>query len=117
MRKRGAWSGDAVSLWNKRYRRVGGSEEGGFREGRKFTSLSLSFELRGGGGRPDAHLVELRDAFGGPCAPGEEHDTPPDAGLVAQVGPAVAVDDFDDSVRELLPALALVRTGGAGSHR
>ena len=65
---------------------------------------------------PNAHLAKLRDALCGPRAPGEEHDASAETGLVTKVGATVAVDDFDDSVRELLPALVLVRTGGVRPH-
>jgi len=61
-------------------------------------------------------LAKLRDALCGPRAPGEEHDASAETGLLTKIGATVTVDDFDDSVRELLPALALVRTGGASAH-
>ena len=64
----------------------------------------------------NAHLVKPRDAFSGPRSPGEEHDASAETGLFAKVGTTVAVDDVDDSVRELLPALTLVRTGCMSAH-
>ena len=63
------------------------------------------------------HLAQLRDALCGPRAPGEEHHAPAHAGFLAEIRAAVAVDHFDDSVRELLPSLALVRPRGMRAHR
>ncbi len=64
-----------------------------------------------------AYLAKFRDALCGPRAPGEENDTLAETGLCTEVGAAVTIDDFDNPVGKLLPALALMRTGRASTHR
>jgi len=72
--------------------------------------------LREVGAERAAHLAKLRDALCGPRAPGEEHNASAETGLLTKIGATVTVHDFDDSVCELLPALALVRTGGVSAY-
>ena len=62
------------------------------------------------------HLAQLRDALCGPRAPGEEHHAPAHSGLLTEIRAAVAVDRFDDSVGELLPSLALMRSRRVRTH-
>jgi hypothetical protein len=64
-----------------------------------------------------AYLAKFRDALCGPRAPGEENNTLAETGLRTKVGATVTINDFDNSVGELLPALALMRTGRASTHR
>lgn len=63
------------------------------------------------------HLAQLRDALCGPRAPGEEHHAPAYTGFLTEIRASVAVDCFDDSVRELLPSFALVRSRGMCADR
>jgi len=64
-----------------------------------------------------AYLAKFRDALCGPRAPGEENDTLAETGLCTKVGATVTIDDFDNSVGKFLPALALMRTSRASTHR
>jgi len=64
-----------------------------------------------------AYLAKFRDALCGPRAPGEENDTLAETGLCTKVGATVTINDFDDPVGKLLPALALMRTSRASTHR
>ena len=67
-------------------------------------------------GKRLTHLAKLCDALRGPSTPREEHDAPARPGFRTEIRAPVAVDDFYNAVRELLPAFALVRTGGVRAH-
>lgn len=64
-----------------------------------------------------SYLAKFRDALCGPRAPGEENDTFAETGLCTQVGATVTINDFDNSVCKLLPALALMRSSRSRTHR
>lgn len=65
-------------------------------------------------------LVKLRNAFGRPRAPSQKDNATTTAsrcaGLVAKVGATETIDDVDDFVGELLPALIGVGASLIGLH-